>query len=647
MKEILTMRSLIIALLIPFVSFSQNYTTLKTTSDKAKSAYNEGMHQADKGEAAIAEGYFEKALKADPLFIDAKLALADNYISLRNLFKAEQYFEEAIALDSTYAPLAYYLLGRIEWDLNKYDKCANYLSSYVNSNSDNEKAKNNARRMIASAKFAAHAVNNPVPFDPKSLGPKINTKDSEYFPSLTADGSTLIFTRQQWRDEDFYSSTLVDGEWTEAVPLEGVNTRENEGAQSISPDGTWLVFTACNREGDGSKGSCDLYWSQYKNAKWTTPVPFSSAINSGNWEAQPTIGADNKTLIFSKGSGGPNSPIALYETVRQKGGVWTRPQKLPPQINVGGKVHTPFLHPDGQTLYFSSDSLPGMGGSDIFYVRRDLNGEWGSPVNIGYPINTKGEEGMIVVSLDGKTAYYASDKPGGAGGLDIYSFELPVAARPRPVTYARAHVVDAITGYPVVSKVDFIDLKTGESYVSRNTDTEGNALVCLPAGRDYALNVSKTNYLFYSDNFNLTDVATFEKPFTLNIELQPINSDSNNIKPAGPAKPIVLRNVFFETGSATLASASTAELEQLANLLTDIPRIRIQINGHTDNVGNVQDNQKLSEQRAKAVHDFLIEKGIEASRLRFKGFGESKPVASNDNPEGRAQNRRTEFELWQ
>ena len=163
-----------------------------------------------------------------------------------------------------------------------------------------------------------------------------------------------------------------------------------------------------------------------------------------------------------------------------------------------------------------------MGGSDIFFVRRDLDGNWGSPENIGYPINTKGEEGMIVVSLDGKSAYYASDRPGGAGGFDIYHFDLPERARPLPVTYARAHVVDATTGYPIVAKVDFIDLKTGQSYVSRNTDSDGNALVCLPAGRDYALNVSKTNYLFYSDNFNLTGVATFEQPFTLNIEFSPL-----------------------------------------------------------------------------------------------------------------------------
>lgn len=640
------MRALIFALLLPLTGISQGYNTFKTTNDKALSAYNEGIREAAKGETAIAQGYFEKALKADPKFIDAKLALADTYIDLRNYFKSEQYFEEALAMDSTYKPVAFLFLAKVEWNLDKFEECATHAASYLNSKPSHEKNIKVARRLLESGQFAAGAVKNPVPFDPKPVGPAVNTANSEYFPSLTADGATLIFTRQELGDENFYSSTLKNKEWQKAEPLIGVNTMQNEGAQAIGPDGSWLVFTACNREGDGSQGSCDLYWSQFKNDTWTKPVPFSNVINSGGWEAQPTIGADNKTIIFSRGNGGPNSPISLWQTSRQSGGKWSKPEKLPPYINVGGKVHTPFLHPDGQTLYFASDSLPGMGGSDIFFTRRQADGSWGAPVNLGYPINTKGEEGMMVVSLDGQTAYYATDRPGGAGGLDIYSFALPEHARPRPVTYARARVTDAVTGYPIVAKVDFIDLKTGQSYVATNTKSDGTALVCLPAGKDYALNVTKDKYLFYSENFNLTEVATFDQPFMLNIELQPINADTTTGITPSAGKPVVLRNVFFETGSASLKPESAAELDRLVALLKPAPNLKIQINGHTDNVGNDAANQQLSEQRAKSVHDYLIEKGIEPARLRFKGFGENKPVETNDTPEGRARNRRTEFELW-
>ncbi|MDO8969064.1 MAG: OmpA family protein, partial [Saprospiraceae bacterium] len=261
---------------------------------------------------------------------------------------------------------------------------------------------------------------------------------------------------------------------------------------------------------------------------------------------------------------------------------------------------------------------------------------------IGYPVNTKGEEGMIVVSLDGRTAYFASDRPGGRGGLDIYTFELPEFARPQPVTYAKAKVTNAATGYPVVAKVEFTDLKTGKIFVSASTRADGTFLVCLPAGKDYALNVSKDKFLFFSEHFNLVENASYQKPFLLDIELQPISTDAAT----KAQKPIVLRNVFFETGSASLRSESVSELDRLAQMLAKNPQLKIQINGHTDDIGDEKNNQNLSEARAKAVQDYLLSKQIAAERLRFKGFGESRPLESNDTPEGRANNRRTEFELW-
>ncbi|MDO8367730.1 MAG: OmpA family protein [Saprospiraceae bacterium] len=640
------MRTLSLVLFVllchPERTFSQNYTTTKTTSNKALSAFNAGMEEAKRGQAAVAQGYFEQALKADPKFIDAKLALGDNYAELRDFFKAKKYFEEAIALDSSYAPVAFLFLAKTEWELDKYAECASHLASYLRSQPKNERNRSAAERLLKSAKFAAEAVKNPIAFDPKSVGDSINTKWSEYFPSLTANDELLIFTRRDGgNDENFYRSERKDGVWQKATPLEGVNTSDNEGAQAISPDGSWLVFTGCNREGDGSQGACDLYWSQLKSTGWSKPVPFSAVINSPDWDAQPSIGADNKTLIFTSSRPGTHGSMDLWQSIRQPNGKWGKPENLGPNINTGGKDHTPFFHPDGQTLYFSSDSLPGMGGSDIFFARRDNDGKWGNPQNLGYPINTKGEEGMLVVSLDGRTAYFASDRPGGKGGLDIYTFELPVFARPQPATYVEAQVTDAVTGYPITAKMEFTDLKTGKVFVSGNTKSDGTFLVCLPIGRNYALNVGKDKYLFFSENFNLADLASLDKPFLLNIELQPIGIPTAN------STPIVLRNVFFETGSASLMPESLSELDRLAQLLKESPALKIQINGHTDNVGDVAFNQTLSEARAKAVQDYLLAKGIAPERLRFKGFGETKPIlGSNATVEGRARNRRTEFVVW-
>ncbi len=621
---------------------SPAYRTLQTTNDKARTAFNDGKLHSDQGEYAIAQGDYEQAIKKDTLFIDAYFKLADTYVYLRDFFKAERYFEKGLSLDSTYAPVAFYFLAEVEWQLEKYAECAVHAQSYLSKDPKNAKNKAAATYLLANARFVAEAVQHPVPFNPENLGPSVNTTNSEYFPAVTADGSTMIFTRNENGDENFYQSHWVNNAWQPAEPLKGVNTSFNEGAQAISADGSWIAFTACDRRGDGSQGSCDLYWSQLKGDNWSTASPFSATINSSSWEAQPTISANGKTIIFSSNRPGGRGKIDLWQTARQANGKWTKPENLGRLINSGGDDQTPFLHPDDQTLYFSSDSLPGMGGKDIYFSRRQADGSWGTPQNLGYPINTKGEDVMLTVSLDGRTAYYATNRTGGQGRLDIYSFELPDYARPKPVTYARAKVSDALTGYPIVAKVDFIDLKTGLSYTSTFTRKDGTALVCLPAGTDYALNVSKEKYLFYSENFNLLETATFDQPYSLNIDLQPISIDS--VLTAG--KPITLRNVFFETGSAELLPSSATELDRLVTLLNEYPTLRIQINGHTDNVGDARSNLGLSESRALSVLNYLVGKGLPPVRLRSRGFGETQPVETNDTPEGRARNRRTEFILW-
>jgi outer membrane protein OmpA-like peptidoglycan-associated protein len=620
---------------------AQGYTTVQTAPAKALEAYRAGIAEARAGQAAIAQGYFEKALKADPKFVDAQLALADNFVTMRDFFKAEKWFEEAISLAGPQYPLAYYQLANVKWELDKYAECAENMAVYLAGNSVSERSRPKAEYLLASARFAAQAVKNPLPFQPVSVGDSINTKFGEYFPSLTADGESLVFTRRdRGYDENFYISTRSGEVWQTPKPLNDINTNDNEGAQAISPDGTWLVFTGCNRRGDGSQGSCDLYWSQLRSTGWTKPVPFSAVINSPDWDAQPTISADNRSIIFASSRPGGRGDIDLWQASRQENGKWGKPVNLGLNINTPGKDHMPFLHPDGQTLYFASDSLPGMGGNDIFFARKEADGTWGKPQNMGYPINTKGDEGMLVVSLDGKTGYFASDRAGGRGGLDIYTFEMPAHARPQPVTYAKATVTDALSGKPLIAKVELVDLASGQTAISANTRHDGTFLVCLPAGKSYGLNVSKEKYLFYSENFDLKGTATADKPFLFKAELQPLGAE------AVAGKPIVLRNVFFETGSAALKPESVTELDRLAQLLSETPELRIQINGHTDNVGNSAANQLLSEARAKAVLDYLIGKGVGAERLRFRGFGAGKPIDTNDTPEGRALNRRTEFERW-
>ncbi len=647
MKPICILFTCLALLILTSKAFAQPtppaYFTIESAPNKAKNAYNDGVTEARQGNTAIAIGYFEQALKVCPTFIDAQLLWAGSQLKIKDYARAEEGFEKVIALDEKYQPGAFFTLALSEWEQDKFEDAAFHAEHYLTTNSPDPDLLREAKRLAVNARFAATAVKNPVPFDPKPVGNGVNSPADEYLPSLTADGGTMIFTRRDFIDENFYQSEYKNGKWATAEPLEGVNTNQNEGAQHISPDGSWLVFTACNRRDDGSQGSCDLYWSQLKSGTWTKPVPFSAAINSSDWDAQPCISADGKTLFFSSMRAGGKGGRDLWLTTRQPGGKWSKPENLGAGINTDLDEQTPFLHPDGQTLYFTSDGLPGMGENDLYLVRRQPDGTWGTPQNLGYPINTKANEGTLTVSLDGRTAYFAANRAGSQGGIDIYQFELPANARPQPVTYAQAKVKDAVTGKPLVAKVEFTDLKTGQSYVSANTKADGSFLVCLPAGKDYALNVNKEKYLFYSENFNLTETATFDKPFLLNIELQPIGDESAAV---ASSKPIALRNVFFETGSAALLPSSSAELDRLAALLAEVPSLRIQINGHTDNVGDDAFNQKLSEARAKSVYDYLIAKNIPGDRLKYKGFGESQPVESNDTVEGKGRNRRTEFVVW-
>ncbi|MFN4257148.1 MAG: OmpA family protein [Saprospiraceae bacterium] len=633
---------------------AQKFTTTATTSKKARSAYEDGIIYDNRNELEKAAEKFAQAIGHDSVFVEAWLELGLGQAKLRNFAAAETNLETALAIAPDYRPRNWLTLAEIEFQQDKFTEAAEHAERFLRFKFDSPKMRREAARLAENARFAAEAVKNPVPFEPQNVGSGINSAADEYLPSLTADGETMIFTRLDGGyDENFYASQRDSaGIWQVATPLTDINTSDNEGAEAISADGTWLVFTACNRRGDGSQGSCDLYWSQQKGRGWTPPQPFSATINSRAWDAQPCISADGKTLIFSSERPGGQGGKDLWSATRVAG-KWTAPQNLGAAVNTLGEEQCPFLHPDGQTLYFTSDGLPGMGNNDLYLSRRQPDGAWGKPENLGFPINTKASEGTLTVSLDGRTAYFAANKPGGAGKNDIYSFDLPLAARPQPVTYVRARVRDAATGKPIVAKVEFVDLAApAQPFASANTRSDGSFLVCLPVGKSYALNVSKKDYLFASENFNLTETATAAKPFLLDINLQAIGSQPvvPGEKPAGDlpkaGKPVVLRNVFFETGSAALRPESTVELSRLAELLTENPALKIQINGHTDGDGDDASNQKLSENRAQAVLEFLARKGVAAERLRARGFGESAPVAPNDTPEGKAQNRRTEFEVW-
>ena len=635
---------------------SGDYVTKKTANAKAKRLYDRGVQYSRANENKKALKDFESSLKIEPKFIDAQFMWAGVQYNMKNIAAAEQGFEKGIALDPLYSAKALNQLAYIEKEQKKYDEAAKHFQAYI----DHPKAKNvpAATKQLASVSFAAAALKNPVPFSPVSLGIATNTEHMEYLPSLSADGELLVFTRRIGRQEDFYFSKNVNGEWMPAEALDAVNTQFNEGAQNISADGKFLIFASNNDK--SSYGSFDLFYSEVKNGTWTKPKNMGQPINSRSWESQPSISADRQTLYFvSDRADGKDGNSDIYTSTRKADGTWSTPKAMSNVINTDADEQAPFIHPDGQTLYFVSQGHPGMGGDDLFLSRKQADGTWGKPQNLGYPINTDANEGCLVVSLDGSTAYYFSDRDPKTNkkkaSADLYSFPLHEKARPLPVTYVKATISDAETTKKLRADVNIIDLKTGAIHSTIQTDNDGTFLICLPLGKNYALNISKEKYLFHSENFALDQSSSLTKPYLIDIALQAIpdviiaSNDApkptTSPTPLPEVKPIILRNVFFETASAALKDESLNELNRLKTLLIENKAMQIQLNGHTDNVGNDAANLKLSNERAKAVYDFLVKNGINPTRLSYKGFGASKPIDTNDTPEGRQNNRRTTFTI--
>ncbi|MBV6404793.1 MAG: PD40 domain-containing protein [Flavobacteriales bacterium] len=618
-----------------------------TKESKAIKLYEDGLDAMHARKWDAAEGSLKKAAAFDERFVEPRYALAELYAMKGDDPAAMQWYREAIGIAPRFFPMAHLHLADIEFRNQDFVAAEAHYKSFLEME-DEPVRRQRAKLGLDNCAFAAKAIRQPVPFEPVNLGPAVNSPDPEYYPCITADDRTLLFTRDlpdgasPWgHQEDFYVSTRDEqGAWTTARPVSGVVTPANEGAGTLSPDGRFIIFTACaGIDGDygaGRKGlgSCDLFISRRIGNRWSPPENLGPPVNSRHWESQPSLGSDGRTLYYVRGTQARDGiqSMDIFVTRLQEDGSFGPPEKLGPQINTPFQEESVQIHPDGRTLYFSSNGHPAFGGLDIFVSRMGDDGVWGPALNLGWPINSGGDENSLLVSADGRIAYFASDRAGGSGGLDLYSFELYPEARPEPVTYIRGVVTDITNGKPVEADVELYDLGTGKLATAAYSDPgTGEFLVCLPTGRDYALNATAEGYLFFSANYSVA-VAKDGVPPMLEARLSPLASGST----------ITLRNIFFNTASAELLPASNTELDKLLRLMKANPSIRIEVAGHTDNVGGDADNQRLSEQRAAAVARFLTGYGIDAARVTSVGYGESRPVAGNDTEAGRALNRRTE-----
>lgn len=606
--------------------------TYDNAKKKAQKSFDNAQLAVSEYKTEDAIIYLQEAVRAEPGFTDAYGQMTISYVELKKYDEAISAFENLKRLDSTAIRPALLAYSKALGGVGRFSEALESINLYIATTKvKNPKAEALQKTFTYAAREAAH----PVPFKPVNLGDNVNTKDGEYFPSLTIDNQMLVFTRRvNGKNEDFYVSERDDSmHWKKAYNLGApVNSPQfNEGAQNISQDGNMIVFTGCNFP--NGRGSCDIYYAiRTEEGLWVEPMNLGNPINTRDWESQPCLSPDKQTLYFARETADAGSDIFMSEM--QSNGRWGTPERLGPNINTPGDESTPFIHADNQTLYFASNGHPGFGGMDLFYSRRQADGSWGPAVNLGYPINTMDEEASMVVAADGKTAYYASDRTDSRGSLDIYSFELYPAARPLKTLYVRGFVYDAKNQKRLVANIELQDLETGQTMADIKSDLMGNYLVALPVGRDYGLNVNKKGYLFHSENFSLKG-ADKDTGYFREVPLVPLDTSAI----------MVLNNVFFASREFTLKAESFVELNRLVGLMKENPTMIVEISGHTDDVGNDQINLTLSDKRAQAVVQYLVQKGIEAERLVAKGYGESKPVADNETPEGRAQNRRTEFKI--
>jgi outer membrane protein OmpA-like peptidoglycan-associated protein/Tol biopolymer transport system component len=653
-----------------FYSFGQQYSS---SSKKAIKLLEEAMDAPRQNKDVYGrENYklgleiVQKSIEKDPNFWEAYL-LAGEFAEMSNqLPLAIDYYKKAIQINPNHSPTGntYFFLSNLQFATGDYASCIKTAQEFLLFKSANPANISIARKLIESSNFAIQAISHPSNFKPQNMGPAINTKDPEYFPTITVDGKTILFTRlvednrvqgPYKKQEDFYISHLVNNAWVKAEPMPThINTVNNEGAPTIAADGRSLIFVACPDasgsdygEGRQGKGSCDLFITKKLGNRWGTVSNLAGSINSNLWETQPSLSADGKTIYFIRSIRGQNGQknSDIYTATLNENGTWGQPVRLPNNVNTTSEEESVLIHPDGKTLYFASRGHIGMGGFDLYMTRLQENGTWSDPINLGYPINTKDDENSLMVSPDGEIGFFASNREGGFGDLDIYYFDMPPSLKPIKTLYFEGLVSDAITKKPIPGKFQLIDLKTGKEVIRSEADAvNGEFTVSLPVGKEYAVNVSYPGYNFFSQNFNM-EVKENQEAVHLDINLVPIGSDL----------PVVLANVFFDLNKSNLRPESFIELNKLRDLLIKNPTLTIEIGGHTDTRGDANENQQLSEGRANAVKNYLIEQGIEASRLSAKGYGESQPKISDDEiaalkstmaqEKAHQQNRRTEYKF--
>ena len=622
---------------VSLTAFSQEPPEFSTTNRKALDLYNKSDEFLMRKQFPEAIQVLEEAIQKDPNFVEAYNRIGTCYVRMHEEKSAKKYFEKVIELSpnsSTYAGV-YEQLGNVYFKDGDYAEAKKLYTAFLEFGPRPDFARK-INKLIATCDFAVEAMKHPVDFKPVQMAKPINGFSKQYFPVLTGDKLTMYYTVRPEQDENLFVTNFKNGVWEAPESVSAnINTPENEGGPSVSADGKVIVFTSCNKR-DGF-GSCDLYVTNKVGDDWTKPVNMGPKINTSYWESQPSLTGDGKTIYFASSRKGGNGAYDIWTSSLGDDGQWSDPENLGKKINTNEVDVSPFIDPSGKVLYFASNGLIGMGGTDIFVTMKSDTG-WTKPKNVGYPLNTNADEEALFVTSDQTKGYFSKDIYDDAGNItsSIYEFDFPKELKNVYVSkLAKGVVFDAVTKAKLQAHVELFDLKTGKRVVSTDSDPKnGDYTAVLTQGSEYALYANKKGYLFKSMFFDYKTPESFSTQ-ALDIYLEPIKTGAT----------ITLSNIFFASGKFNLEDKSKVELEKLLALFKENPTMKVEISGHTDDIGKELDNMNLSKNRAKAVYDYLVAAGIPATNLKFQGYGKTKPVVPNTSTENRAKNRRIEFKV--
>lgn len=592
---------------------------------------------------SLALDYYLKANVFNPHNAELNYKLGICYLNSINKTAALRFFQNAQKLDSIVSPDIFLCLGKVYHYNNDFYKAINYYNLYLDNLPEIEKTvkKAEVEKKIQECNNGMELVRNHVPG--MIINMKIlNSPYADFCPLISADESTMIFTSRRENStgnekdpndlqyfEDIYISESDDIFWQQPENIGSpINTAGHDATVGLSPDGQTLYIYK------GDKNAGDIYFCDLIGENWSEPKPLPNTINSPDRETSACISPDGKIIYFvSDRNKGFGRDIFYSEKLENE--TWGEAKNIGSIINTVYDEEGVFAHPNGKTLYFSSKGHKTMGGYDIFKTNKTADGIWSEPENIGFPINTADDDVFFVVSADGRRGYCSSVRPDGRGEKDLYIISFSEAQNENMLTLLKGVVSDVETQEPIFAEVEIIDLSLGEVLsVFKTNSASGEYLISLPSGKNYSITANAKDYLFHSENFDIPEDENFQEVI-MDIKLNRLKENSK----------IILKNVFFDYAKAIIKQESKSELNRLVKIMTDNPKIKIEVSGHTDNVSSLETNNKLSNDRAKAVVDFLIENGIEANRLEYKGYAFFQPITDNDTEENRAKNRRVEFKI--